>query len=223
MTKSIAVALALLVASTHALALNKGELNARIGKLGSQLESLQKRSEGAIPTDKLKAAKGIILMERTKGGFIIGYEQGHGVAMVRNQDGQWSAPSFMISHEGSFGAQIGGKSSFIVILLMHDSATDRLLSSEFKFGGEAAGTAGDSSGSTTKNESEQQPVLVFGFSSGVYGGATVQAGSVDTDEKANTTYYGDYFSSKEILFEGKVETSERAKQLAETINKLADN
>ena len=41
--------------------------------------------------------------------------------MVKNK-GEWSPFSFMNSHQGSFGAQIGGKSTFCVILLMNETS-----------------------------------------------------------------------------------------------------
>jgi lipid-binding SYLF domain-containing protein len=186
-----------------------------------RLESLQSQYDAAIPPDKLEKAVGIILMERTKGGLVFGYEKGSGVAMVKDKDGTWSPVSFMTSHEGSFGAQIGGKTTFAVILLMTEAAKQQLVDSKVKFGGEAAGTAGDSSGSTNDDPSEGAPVLVYGTSSGVYGGATVQGGTIAADDEANETYYGQYYHSREILFEGKVKPTERAIELAKKLTELS--
>lgn len=219
--KALSVALALCFVASPALAQTQSELDNRVRKIISRLELLQSQSEVAIPADKLEKAVGIILMERTKGGFIFGYEQGSGVAMVKNEEGQWSPISFMTSHEGSFGAQVGGKNTFSVILLMNDAVKERLVQSKVQFGGEAGGTAGASSGSTSDNPSEGAPVLVYGSSSGVYGGATVQAGSVAADDKANGVYYGQFYPSKEILFEGKVKPSETAVELAKKIAELS--
>ena len=119
----------------------KSELDDRVRKLMAQFDSLQANTEARIPADKLKKASGVILMERTKGGLVFGYEQGFGVAMVKNK-GEWSPFAFMNSHEGSFGAQIGGKSTFCVILLMTEAARDRLIASKVDWGGEAGGTGG---------------------------------------------------------------------------------
>jgi lipid-binding SYLF domain-containing protein len=195
----------------------KGELDNRVRKLAAKFDSLQENPEARIPADKLKKATGVIIMDRTKGGFIFGYEQGFGVAMVKNK-GDWSAFSFMNSHEGSFGAQIGGKSTFCVILLMNESARDQLTDPKVNFGGEAGGTGGSSSGGVGDSFTPEPSVLVFGESKGLYGGATIKGGSVAADDKANETYYGQFYSIKDILFEKKVKPSETAVELARKLD-----
>src|SRR5512137_1428122 len=109
--RTIALMTLLVAIATSTFAASKTELDDRVRKLMAQFDSLQANTEARIPAEKLKKATGVIVMDRTKGGFIFGYEQGFGVAMVKNK-GQWSPFSFMNSHEGSFGAQIGGKSTF---------------------------------------------------------------------------------------------------------------
>jgi SH3 domain-containing YSC84-like protein 1 len=214
--KRLTLATLFLVLAATALAESASELDNRVRKLMAQFDSLQADAQARIPAEKLKKATGIIVMDRTKGGFIFGYEQGFGVALVK-QKGDWGAFSFMTSHEGSFGAQIGGKSTFVVILLMSDAARDRLLESKVNFGGEAGGTGGSSSGGVGDSFTEEPPVLMFGLSKGLYGGATIKGGSVNSDDKANETYYGKFYSIKDILFEKKVKPSETATELAKKI------
>jgi len=206
--------------TTPAFGQTKEELDNKVRKLISKFDSLQANLDARIPAEKLKKATGVIIMERTKGGFIVGYEQGSGVAMIKNK-GKWSPMSFMTSHEGSFGAQIGGKSSFTVILLMNDAARDRLTNPKVDFGGEAAGTGGDESGGVGGDFTEEHPVLVFGESKGLYGGAVVKGGTVSADDKANTKYYGQFYSTKDILFEGKVKASDTATELAKKLDEAA--
>lgn len=194
----------------------KSELDNRVRQLMAKFDSLQLNTEARIPADKLKKATGIIIMDRTKGGFVFGYESGFGVAMIKDK-GKWGAFSFMNSREGSFGAQIGGKSTFSVILLMNDAARERLISPKVNFGGEAGGTGGSSSAGVGENFTEEPPVLVFGESKGLYGGATVKGGSVSADDKANEDYYGRFYSIKDILFDKKVPPSETAVELARKI------
>lgn len=216
----LAPAILALGLATAASAQTKDELNNKVRRLMAQFDSLQDNADARIPAEKLKKATGVIIMERTKGGFIVGYEQGSGVAMVKNK-GKWSAFSFMTSHEGSFGAQIGGKSTFTVILLMNEAARDRLANPKVDFGGEAAGTGGSESGEVGENFTEENPVLIFGESKGLYGGAVIKGGSVSADDKANTKYYGKFYSTKDILFERKVKPSETAAELAKKLDEAA--
>ena len=198
----------------------KAELDNRVRKLMAKFDALQADPAARIPAEKLQKATGVIVMERNKGGLVFGYENGFGIAMIRN-DGKWGAFSFMNSHEGSFGAQIGGKSTFVVILLMNEAARDRLLEYKVNFGGEAAGTGGSSSGQVAGDFSYEPPMLVFGQSRGLYGGATIKGGSVASDDQANQNYYGQYCSIKDILFDKKVEPSETAREFARKLEEAA--
>jgi lipid-binding SYLF domain-containing protein len=217
---TLAATILVLGLSTSAFAQSKSDLDNRVRKLMAQFDSLQANAEARIPADKLKKATGVIVMDHTKGGFIVGYEEGFGVAMVKNK-GAWSPVSFMSSHEGSFGAQIGGKSTFSVILLLSEAARDRLVNSKVDFGGEAAGTGGSSSGKAGESFSEVPPVLVFGESKGLYGGAVVKGGSVSANDKANQNYYGQFYSIKDILFDSKVKRSETAGEFAKKLDEAA--
>lgn len=214
----------LLLAATCAsasAAASRGELDTRIRKLMIRLDSLQAGADKRIPADKLKAAKGVILLDKTKGGFIFGYEKGFGVAMLKDAKGRWTAPSMMTSNEGSLGAQIGGKNTFLVLLLMTDAAKDMLTNSKVDFGGEAGGTGGNSSGGVGGSFSGEPPVLVYSESTGVYGGAVIKGGSVAVDENANTAYYGRSVSAKDILFDGKVKPTPVAAELAAKLDRIA--
>ncbi len=217
---TLAPTILILGSAAPVLAQSKSELDNRVRKWMTQFDSLQANAEARIPADKLKKATGVIVMDRTKGGFIFGYEQGSGVAMVKNK-GAWSPFSFMSSHQGSFGAQIGGKSTFCVILLMNEAARDQLINPKVDFGGEAAGTGGSSSGKAGESFTETPPVLVFGESKGLYGGAVVKGGSVSADDKANQDYYGQTLSIKDILFDGKVKPSETASEFAKKLDAAA--
>ena len=219
MRRNLLTVLLLGLAAT-ALAETKTELDNRVRQLMAKFDSLQANSEARIPAAKLDKATGVILMDRTKGGLIFGYESGFGVAMVKNK-GQWSPFSFMSSREGSFGAQIGGKSTFCVILMMTDSSRDQLTNPKVNFGGEAAGTGGSSSGGVKDNFTQDPPVLVFGESKGLYGGATVKGGSVSADDQKNQTYYDQFYSIKDILFDNKVKPSPTATDLAAKLDAAA--
>jgi lipid-binding SYLF domain-containing protein len=142
------------------------------------------------------------------------------VAMIKNK-GAWSPFSFMSSHEGSFGAQIGGKSTFSVILLMNEAARDRLTNPKVDFGGEAGGAGGSNSGGVGSSFTDEPPVLVFGESKGLYGGAVIKGGSVSANDKANENYYGQFYSIKDILFDGKVKASDTAREFTKKLDAAA--
>jgi lipid-binding SYLF domain-containing protein len=184
---------------------------------------MQEKPEHQIPADVLQKAHGIILLDRTKAGFIFAYQGGSGVAMVKDKKGHWSPLAFMKADEASLGFQIGGQQTFLVILLMNEQTTRTLIAdAAFEFGGEARGTAGaSSSGTEGKVDSIDRAVLVYDERHGLFGGAAVKGGAISPDHNANHVYYGGEFSMQEILFNGKLKPTPAATLLAAKIDGYA--
>ncbi len=202
---------------------DKADLEKRLRLLGAKFEELQAKPEKAVPAENLKKACGVVMLYRVKGGLVFGYEGGGGIAMVKDSvTGKWSPPAFMKSNEGSFGAQIGGQTSFTVILLMNTNATAMLTQPTFNFGGEASGTGGNASAKEEgKTTSVEQLTLVYSDVTGLYGGATLKGGSLAPDADANNTYYGQFLTSREILFDDKGKPTDAAINLADKVSQFA--
>ena len=199
-----------------ALAIDKAELDNRIRTLTAKFEAMQQKPDKSIPAETLHKAKGIVLLDRTKAGFVFAYQGGSGVAMVKNASSEkWSPAAFLSANEASLGFQVGGQQSFIVILFMNTNSTRWLTEPNLQFGGEARGTAGDSSTGAEGNVAPREPsVLVYDDRKGLYGGAAIKGDAIAPDETANRVYYGQAVSVSEILFENKVKPTETAAQLA---------
>src|SRR5579872_1104358 len=117
--KTIMLGLILLGFAGTALAIEQAELDNRIRTLTAKLEALQQKPDKSVPADMLRKAQGIILLDRTKGGFIFAFQGGGGLAMVKDPKTQkWSPAAFLSANEASLGFQIGGEQGFFVILLM---------------------------------------------------------------------------------------------------------
>lgn len=217
--KAIIVGSILFGLASATLATDKAQLDNRIRKLTAKFDAMQSKPDKAIPVENLRKAHGIILLDRTKAGFLFAFQGGGGVALVKNpQTEKWSPAAFLSATEASFGFQVGGQRSFVVILLMNTNAARILTDSDIELGGEAGGTAGNSSsGVEGKVSTTERLVLVYDDRHGLYGGAAIKGGSIYPDEAANLAYYGQYVSVQEILFDKKVKQSETAAALAEKI------
>ena len=221
--KALVVGLALLGVGASVMAVEKAVLESRIRKLTLKFEAMQRDPRKRIGSDILRAAQGIILLDRTKAGLIFAFQGGSGVAMVKDSKfGLWGAPAFVSANEASLGFQIGGQQSFIVILLMTTNATRLLVEPTFEFGGEARGTAGDSSaGADAAITTHEQAMLVYDDRQGLYAGAAIKAGSLSPDPQANLAYYGQALTMRDILFDRKVKPTWLAAELAQKINQPA--
>ena len=207
-----------------ALAIEPSDLDYRIRLLTAKFEDMQARPETAIPPGVLENAKGIILLDRTKAGFLFAFEGGGGVAMVRvGKAGAWSPAAFMGASNVSLGFQVGAEQGFYAIVFMSTNATRLLTEPNYEYGSEARGTAGDASGGAHGELSplKEHQVLVFTDRKGLYGGADLLAGGIVPDNKANAVYYGQSLTMADILFDHKVKATEPALALARALTDQA--
>jgi lipid-binding SYLF domain-containing protein len=213
--KKLFVALLILDVAWAAMAIDQ-RLDEKAQKLLVKFEVLQAKSDKRVPPEVLRRARGIILLDRTKAGFIFAYQGGSGVAMVKDKKGKWGPLAWVKADEASLGAQIGGQQSFFVFLLMSEESAKTLIAdAAFELGAEARGTGGASSaGVAAKTDSIDRKVLVYDDRQGLFAGAAVSGGAVSADYRANRKYYGEELNMQEILFDKKVKPTETATALA---------
>ncbi len=222
--KRAIISLTLLGLATSALAVDRGDLDNRVRKLTVKFEQMQQKPDKRIPAETLRQAQGIILLDRTKAGFLFAFQGGNGIAMVRDpQTHQWGPVAFLDANEASLGFQVGGQQSFVVMLLMNSNVTRVLAQSKVDFGGEARGTAGNASAGVegTVSSPETHSVLAYDDRSGFFGGASVMGGGLSPDDDDNSVYYSRGLTASDILFDHKVQPTEAAVHLAGIINQYS--
>ena len=132
-----------------------------------------------------------------------GGSHGTGVVSCRNEEGNWSPPSFIKISEGSFGLQIGYKSSDLVLFFVTEESTKVLLEKKTSFGGTlkyAAGPTGGQTGTTTDKELSSD-VYIYAKNRGLFGGASLEGVRIAASPKAIRKYYGHYVWPGQILFD----------------------
>jgi SH3 domain-containing YSC84-like protein 1 len=221
--KTLVIGALLTTLCLSAQAVTRPELDQRLQKLSLKFEQMQNNPATRIPANLLQKACGIVLLQTSRGGFIFGYQGGYGVLMVKEpQSDQWSPPVFLSANKGTFGAQIGGQTSFQAILLMDTNAIPLLTGSQFNFGAQAQGTAGNMSDTEqSKSSPLQQMTLVFTDAQGLYGGAVVTGGGLAPDTNDNAVYYGQYVTPSQVLFGNQVRPTEAAGYLAQKLNQYS--
>ena len=156
-------------------------------------------------------------------GLVFGGSHGTGVVSCRNDEGKWSPPSFVKTSEGSFGLQIGYKSSDVVFFFVTEKSTQVLLDEKTTFGGSlkyAAGPTGGQTGTTTEKELSSD-VYIYAKSSGLFGGASVEGVRLGASPKALRKYYGHYVWPGQILFDHDIPTTPpEALEFAEGLDRM---
>ncbi len=143
----------------------------------------------------------LIVPTMVKGGFIFGGSAGSGTLSARGKKGKsWSHPAFYAMGSVTFGLQIGGEVSEIILLVMSKKGLDSLLSSSIKLGGDvsvAAGPVGQGAKAQTAD------ILAYSRTKGLYGGINVEGAVIDVNEEYNDAYYKAGARPLEIMIEGK--------------------
>jgi len=163
----------------------------RIKSSGTVLDEIESAPDSGIPESILKSAECVsVVPSMLKGGFVVAASYGRGVASCRTSKG-WSAPAFLFTSGGSFGFQIGGQATDLVLLIMNKDGMANLLSSKFKLGADAsvaAGPVGRSAAADTDWKMRAQ-VLTYSRSRGVFAGVSLAGAVIKQDKNATREFY----------------------------------
>jgi lipid-binding SYLF domain-containing protein len=157
----------------------------------------------SIPQDLLEKAQcTVIVPGLKKGAFIVGAEFGRGFVTCRNSSGSgWGAPAAIKVEGGSFGFQIGGEGTDVIMLVMNQRGMDHLKRSKFTLGADAsiaAGPVGRASSAQTDAYMTAE-ILSWSRSKGLFAGVALKGATLRPDEDANRELYGKKMGTSEIL------------------------
>src|SRR5438445_4684069 len=118
-----------------------------LSELQAATETIQHMSSAAgdkgVPKQVLEGAKCVAVIPKlVKGAFVVGGEHGTGVATCRTSTNSWSAPAPFSVSGISWGPQIGGKSSDLLMFIMNDQGMNDLIAGHIKVGADVSAAAG---------------------------------------------------------------------------------
>ncbi|MCU0531156.1 MAG: lipid-binding SYLF domain-containing protein [Syntrophales bacterium] len=184
-----------------AAASDKADAQATVTKANITFNSFMSDKNFTEMRKLSRSAKGIFIAPQVlKGAFVVGASGGTGVLLVRAGDGKWTYPAFYTIGSVSFGFQIGGQASEVILLAMTERGVTTLLQSSVKLGadvGLAAGPYGAGAQAATANISAD--ILAFSRSKGLYGGISLDGAVVDVRDSLNKAYYGKTVTPTDIL------------------------
>ncbi len=154
-----------------------------------------------IPEDLLANAHCIVIVPSVKtAAFLIGGKYGRGYVTCRHH-GDWSAPGAVRIEGGSFGFQIGGSTTDLIMLVMNQGGEEKLLSSKFTLGGEASAAAGPVGRTATAQTDLQMhaEILSWSRSQGLFAGVALEGATLRQDLDDNAELYGRKLDNRVIL------------------------
>jgi SH3 domain-containing YSC84-like protein 1 len=187
------------------------------------LETFARAPEMAAFRDLIKNARGVFVAPQIlKGAFVIGASGGSGVLVSRDRLKEtWAGPAFYTIGSASFGLQIGGNASEVVLLVMTDRGVNALLESSVKLGADAAAAAGPVGiGAAASTANLSADIISFSRSKGLFAGISVDGAVVKTRVDLNDAYYKSTVTPTDILRKRSVANPE-SKGLLDVVSKLA--
>jgi SH3 domain-containing YSC84-like protein 1 len=196
----------------------------RLTAAGEVMREIMQTKDKSIPQELLEKSEcAVVIPGLKKGAFIVGGKFGKGYFVCRKADGQgWGSPATVRVEGGSVGFQIGGSDTDVILVVMNKRGANRLISSQFKLGGEAsvaAGPVGRTSSAQTDAYMSAE-ILSYSRSRGVFAGVSLEGSTLRQDLAANKSLYGKTMTNKEII-EGNPTAPAAAKDLLAELNKYS--
>jgi lipid-binding SYLF domain-containing protein len=219
MKKTIAsICLCFMFTCTAFAGSTRADLQARVEAARVVIDQIMAAQDKSIPMDILEQATCVAVVPgMLKGAFVFGAQYGQGVVTCRTGHG-WSAPVFIRMAGGSFGFQIGGQSTDLVLVAVNDRGFQDLLKNKFKIGGDASAAAGPvgRSGQAATDWKMNAELLSYSRNKGIFAGIDLDGTSVTQNVDDTERYYGQAYSFESIL-KGSVEVPAGAVPFVRTV------
>jgi lipid-binding SYLF domain-containing protein len=176
-------------------------LQARIDAAKQVLDEIMAAKDNSIPMDILQQATCVAVVPGMKKGALgWGGQYGQGVVTCRTGHG-WSGPVFIRMAGMSFGLQIGGQSTDLVLVAVNDRGFQDLLKNKFKIGGDASAAAGPvgRSGQASTDWKMNAELLSYSRNKGIFAGISLDGTSVSQNTEDTEVYYGQAHNFASIL------------------------
>ena len=139
-----------------------------------------------------------------KAGFLFSGRAGSGVIVARLPNGEWSAPSAIMTAGAGMGGMIGAELTDFVFVLNTKSAVDSFAQmGSVTLGGNVSvavgplGRSGEAAG--TASLSAVSAVFAYSKTKGLYAGISLEGSAIIERRDANSKFYGENIKARQIL------------------------
>ncbi len=200
--------------------LHASSLDTIVTRSGVILKEFTSGPSPTIPPSLLEKTKGLVILDTTKGGFILSGSAGDGVVVARTKTG-WSGPAFISSASAGIGLQVGAQKITAVFLLMDDAAVQKFAEgTEVKFAGTMTAVAGPDAAAMGTTFNPTASVYVYAKREGLFASIAFDGGVVAAENNQNSKFYGKPVIAQDILT-GKVPAPATAKPLLDILYEVA--
>lgn len=195
----------------------QSDLSKRLAESSKVLDEVMSTPNKAIPTGVISRASCIAVFPSTvQVAVLVGGKHGKGFATCRTANG-WSAPAPLDISGGSWGAQLGGQSVDLVLVVTDAKGVQQLESGKFNLGTETSVTGGPVGNEDLKMNAD---VLSYSRARGVFAGMNMNGSAITEDRSDTKALYGSEMPLADI-FSGKVKASDTNNPFLNTVEKYA--
>jgi lipid-binding SYLF domain-containing protein len=225
MSRYLSLALSVVLGSTAVGAANNKE-QGRLENCGVVMQEVLDIPDN-IPQELLEKAECVIVIpSMTKVAVGFGGSYGRGAMACRTGktfNGPWGAPAMYSLDGGSFGLQLGGESTDVVLLVMNSRGAEALLSSTVKLGANmsaAAGPKGRNAEAST-DVTLRAEILSYSRARGLFAGVSLEGTSLRPDDDASEQVYGRRLTARSIVMGDAVGVPESGRHFVGVLEKNA--
>jgi lipid-binding SYLF domain-containing protein len=201
-----------------ARAADMAKMDDRLNDAADVLHEVMATPDRGIPSSILAGASCVVVVPHyKKGAFVVGAQYGQGVATCRTPRG-WSAPVFVKLEGGSFGWQIGGQSTDLVLVAMNQKGLQSMLKSKVKLGGDAAASAGPvgRNAQASTDIAMNAEFLTYSRSKGLFAGLDLDGTVLSQNKDDMDAEYGSPIPFETVLH-GATPVPENARRFVSTV------
>jgi lipid-binding SYLF domain-containing protein len=180
-----------------------------------------------IPEELLEKAECVIVIPSVKKlAFGVGASYGRGAMVCRQGEtfrGPWGAPAMYALEGGSFGFQIGGEATDLILLVMNGRGMESILSSKVKLGADASVAAGPKGRDASADTDAwlRAEILSYSRSRGLFAGISLEGSTLRPDDDASADVYGHPIKAKDIVRGKKMIVPSTGRRLVNALQKSA--
>src|SRR5437763_7668274 len=189
------------------------------------VDELIKAPDSEIPKELLKKAECVAVIPGLKKAALgFGGQLGRGAVSCKQNagNGPFGPPAMISITGGSFGFQIGGQETDVVMLFMTPDSLKHLLRDKVTLGVDASAAGGPKGreASAETNATMRAEILTYSRARGAFAGISLKGAVLRPDKDANKSLYGREIDVRELVEKG-VEIPEPAQKFVQAVSQAA--
>src|SRR5215510_10333257 len=195
----------------------------RLYESSKAVEELIKAPDSDVPKDLLRKAECVAVIPGLKKAALgFGGEIGRGAVTCKKDAGKgpFGPPAMIYVTGGSFGFQIGGQETDVVMLFMTPESLKHLMRDKVTLGVDASAAGGPKGreASAETNATMRAEILTYSRARGVFAGISLKGAVLSPDKGANKNLYSREVDVRDLVEKGTVATPEPARKFVQSVS-----